>query len=130
MGRIVLDSTVLIDALRGLPAVQRLQGLYEQGDMLLTTAINLEEITRGLRPKEQHAVDALVDGLGVLPIRSADGARAGRWRREFAARGVALHQADCLIAAAAAGLGARLATGNVKDFPMRELTVEEWLVGR
>jgi predicted nucleic acid-binding protein len=40
-----------------------------------------------------------------------------------------LSQADCLVAAAAIGIGARLATGNRKDFPMRELTVEEWPAG-
>jgi predicted nucleic acid-binding protein len=34
-----------------------------------------------------------------------------------------------LIAAAAAGVGARLITGNPKDFPMDEITVEHWPVG-
>src|SRR5688572_8264219 len=32
--------------------------------------------------------------------------------------------ADCLVTAAALGVGARLATGNPKDFPMKELAVE------
>jgi hypothetical protein len=34
-----------------------------------------------------------------------------------------------LIAAAAVGVGARLAAGNVKHFPMAELDVERWPVG-
>jgi hypothetical protein len=34
-----------------------------------------------------------------------------------------------LIAAAAAGIDARLATGNPKDFPMRGLAVEHWPAG-
>jgi predicted nucleic acid-binding protein len=42
---------------------------------------------------------------------------------------VRLDQADCLIAAAAVGVGARLATGNPDDFPMPELEVEDWAVG-
>ncbi|MGH3812419.1 MAG: type II toxin-antitoxin system VapC family toxin [Pseudonocardiaceae bacterium] len=67
--------------------------------------------------------------IRVLPVREADARRAGAWRREHAARGVTLHQADCLIAAVTAGIGARLATGNVKDFPMPEVTVEEWPPG-
>lgn len=37
-----------------------------------------------------------------------------------------LHQADCLIAAAAVGISARLATANIDDFPMSEVTVEHW----
>ena len=68
-------------------------------------------------------------GLRLAPLGVAEGERAGRWRRDLAARGVTVHQADCLIAAAAVGVGAALATGNVDDFPMPELTVEEWPVG-
>jgi predicted nucleic acid-binding protein len=40
-----------------------------------------------------------------------------------------LHQADCLIAAAAVGVGSSLVTGNPKDFPMPDLTVIHWPVG-
>jgi predicted nucleic acid-binding protein len=40
--------------------------------------------------------------------------------------GFTLHQADCLIAAAAVGIDASLATANVDDFPMEPLRVERW----
>lgn len=62
----------------------------------------------------------------MAPLGAAEGIRAGRWRREFAARGITLHQADCLIAAAAHGIAATLATANVDDFPMSEVVVEHW----
>jgi predicted nucleic acid-binding protein len=126
---LVLDTTVLIDALRGRPAADRIEDLMDGRELLLTTAINVEEVVRGLRPAEQDAVDLLLTGLRILPIRRQEAERAGRWRREFAARGITLHQADCLIAAAAYTAGGRLATANVKDFPMPELAVEEWAVG-
>jgi hypothetical protein len=42
---------------------------------------------------------------------------------------VTLAQADCLVAAAAVGVGAVLATGNPKDFPMEDLDVELWAPG-
>lgn len=129
MAAIVLDTTVLIDALRGRPAAGRIRELATKRETLLTTAINVEEIERGLRPSEVGVAIALFTGVRVLPIRREDGERAGRWRREFAAGGVTLHQADCLIAAAAAGFGARLATGNPKDFPMDGLSVDHWPVG-
>ena len=126
---LVLDTTVLIDALRGRPAADRLEDLMAGRELLLTTAINVEEVVRGLRPTEQDAVDLLLTGLRIVPIRRQEAERAGRWRREFAARGITLHQADCLIAAAAYTAGGRLATANVKDFPMPGLAVEEWAVG-
>jgi predicted nucleic acid-binding protein len=42
---------------------------------------------------------------------------------------VTLSQADCVIAAAAVDLRARLITGNPRHFPMQELTVEHWPTG-
>jgi predicted nucleic acid-binding protein len=126
---LVLDTTVLIDALRGRPAADRLEDLLIGRELLLTTAVNVEEVVRGLRPAEQNAVDLLLTGLRIVPIRRQEAERAGRWRREFAGRGITLHQADCLIAAAAYTAGGRLATANVKDFPMPELAVEEWPAG-
>ena len=63
------------------------------------------------------------------PLGVTEGIRAGAWRRAYARRGVTLHQADCLIAAAAAGVGAGLATANVADFPMAGVAVEHWPAG-
>jgi predicted nucleic acid-binding protein len=127
---LVLDSTVLIDALRGRPAADRIEDLLVGRELLLTTAVNVEEIVRGLRPADRNALDLLLTGLRILPIRREEAERAGRWRQDFAARGITLHQADCLIAAGVHTAGGRLATANVKDFPMPELAVEEWPVGR
>ncbi|MGH3938659.1 MAG: PIN domain-containing protein [Pseudonocardiaceae bacterium] len=128
-GVLVLDTTVLIDALRGRPAATRIRDLAAAREVLLTTVINVEEIVRGLRPNEHATADALFTAIRVLPVREPDARRAGTWRREHAARGITLNQADCLIGAVAVGIGARLATGNVKDFPMPDVTVEEWPPG-
>lgn len=130
MGRILLDSTVLIDALRGRPAGERPRTLRRQGDEPWTCAISIEEIWRGLLSGEEAVAQRLVRGLRCAPLGPSEGIRAGRWRRQFARRGIVLHQADCLIAAAAAGIDARLATGNLDDFPMDDITVEHWPVGR
>ncbi|HZI96145.1 MAG TPA: PIN domain-containing protein [Actinomycetales bacterium] len=129
MPGIVLDTTVLIDVLRGRPAVERLRALRRQRLPLLTTAINVEEIVRGLRESEIASARALFAGLHVLAVREPEGELAGGWRRDHAARGVTLHQADCLVAACAVTADARLGTGNPKDFPMPGLEVEPWPVG-
>jgi hypothetical protein len=129
MGAVVLDTTVLIDVLRGRPAVRRLRGLRAAGDSPYVCAVNVEEIVRGLRPGEEAAAHRLFRGLGLAPLGEREGWRAGEWRRDYAARGVTLAQADCLVAAAALVVGGRLATGNPKDFPMAELAVEHWPVG-
>jgi predicted nucleic acid-binding protein len=130
MAVVFLDTTVLIDALRGRSAAHRVISLRRSGDTPVTSPINVEEVFRGLFPREEPVARQLFTGLRVIPISAVEGERAGRWRREHARRGVTLSQADCLVAATALTVGARLATGNVKDYPMRELVVEHWPVGR
>ena len=92
-------------------------------------AISVEEIWRGLRPGEQQSARKLFNGLRLASLGAAEGMRAGSWRRSYAMRGVTLRQADCLVAAAAAGVGAALATANVDDFPMNEVDVQHWPIG-
>ncbi len=126
---LVLDSTVLIDYLRGRPAVQRVQELRRTGDLPATTAINVEEIVRGLRAAETPAARRLFSGLLLLPIQDDAAWHAGDWRRHHAQRGRTLSQQDCLVAATTLLAGGTLATGNPKDFPMPELSVSHWPVG-
>jgi hypothetical protein len=126
---LLLDTTVLIDVMRGRTAAGRLLGLRSSGEVPFLCCINVEEIWRGIRPGEEADPARLVDGLRLADLGVAEGRRAGRWRREAAERGITLSQADCLIAAAAVGVGARLATGNPKHFPMEELEVEHWPAG-
>ena len=127
---VLLDSTVLIDYLRGRPAVDRVNALLARGDRLFTSPVNVEEIVRGLRTAEADAAERLFDGLRIVPIGRAEGRRAGMWRRQFAALGTTLSQADCLIAASAQAAGAVLATGNPRHFPMDEIEVLHWPVGQ
>lgn len=125
----LLDTTVLIDALRGRPVVERLLALRRVGDVPFLCAINVEEVVRGIRGDEETQTLAFLGGFRVAPLEREQGELAGRWRREFAEMGVTLSQADCLIAAAAAGVGAELATGNPRDFPMKGIVVDHWPTG-
>jgi predicted nucleic acid-binding protein len=127
---ILLDTTVLIDLLRGGDdANRRLAALRAAGDDPYVCAVNVEETVRGLRPREHASAERLFAGLRIAPLGAAEGSRAGEWRREYARRGKTLAQADCLVAAASHAIGGRLATGNPKDFPMQELAVEHWPAG-
>lgn len=129
MALVLLDSTVLIDALRGRRAVERIRQLRAGGDRPVVSPVNVEEIVRGLRDAERARTTRFLRGLRLLPLDRAQAMQAGEWRRSYAARGRTLSQADCLVAAAAQRAGGRLATGNPKDFPMPELAVEYWPVG-
>lgn len=129
MSRLLLDSTVLIDVLRGHRAGVRLVRLRRRGIEPWVCAISIEEIWRGLHPGEESAARRLFNGLRLAPLGVAQGMQAGIWRRNYAKQGVTLQQADCLIAAASEGVGATLATANIRDFPMQEVLVELWPAG-
>lgn len=126
---VLVDTTVLIDILRGRPAASRVLDLRRGGQVPWICAINVEEVWRGLRPEEEEIAEGLLDALRLAALGRSEARRAGAWRREFAERGITLSQADCLIASAAVAVGVPLATGNPKDFPMEELQVEHWPVG-
>ena len=74
--RVVLDTTVLIDYLRGRAVVDRVKKLRRRGDVALTTAIDVEEVVRGRHPDEEAAAGVLFDGLGIVPLRRSEGRQA------------------------------------------------------
>jgi predicted nucleic acid-binding protein len=127
--RLLLDTTVLIDTLRGRPAAERVLAMRDTAQAPWICAINVEEVLRGTNEEEETVVVRFLGGLQLAPLGRAEGKIAGAWRRDYARKGITLGQADCLIAAAALGIGARLATGNPKHFPMPELDMEHWPVG-
>jgi predicted nucleic acid-binding protein len=126
---VLLDTTVLIDAVRGRAAAGRIRALRATSPAPFTSAVNVEELWRGARASEEATIRELLRGLRIATLGEQEGEMAGHWRREFGSKGVTLTQADCLTAAAAVSVGAHLATGNAKDFPMKELIVEEWIAG-
>ena len=126
---LLLDTTVLIDALRARPAAERLRQLRDADRVPWICAVNVDEVLRGAKDDEEALVVRFLQGLHLAPLGRTEGERAGRWRRDFARKGITLSQGDCLIAAAAVSMDARLVTGNPKDFPMPELDVEHWRVG-
>lgn len=123
----LLDTTVLVDFLLGRPAVERVISQPAHGETPCNSPVSVEEITRGLRAPA--AAEQLFEGLRIVPIGRAEGCQAGEWRRQFAADGTTLSQADCLITASARAAGAVLATGNPRHYPMGGIEVEHWPVG-
>ena len=101
-----------------------LLGLLSGRHTLGTSCVNVAEVERGIRPKEQKAATDLLDRLRYLETTREAAERAGRYQAEFGKRGRTIHTADALIAGTAKAHGAVLLTDNVRDFPMRDIEVE------
>jgi predicted nucleic acid-binding protein len=127
VGNVLLDTSVVIDLARGRSsAATRLQGVRDAGDLPCTCAVVVLEVWRGRRSDEEPGLETLLRSLRALPITVDAGIRGAEWQAEYRARGVTLEDADVLIAGVAISTGARLATANVRDFPMPGLQLEHW----
>ncbi|HNU02369.1 MAG: type II toxin-antitoxin system VapC family toxin [Phycisphaerae bacterium] len=114
--RLLIDTDVLVDYLRGHP--QAVRYLRAQKGPLALSAITVAELYAGVRDGEEREVlDAFVGIFQVLPVTDANARQGGLWRRDYGkSHGVGL--ADAVIAATAAEAGAVLVTLNQRHFPM------------
>jgi predicted nucleic acid-binding protein len=112
----VLDTTVLIDVLRGHPPAVDYVVSFEE--VPVCSEVTRVEVLRGLRSDERRSAERLFQRLRWLPVDEAISRAAGdlgrRLRRSYQGIGVA----DLIIAATADQLGLPLATTNVRHFPL------------
>ncbi len=121
---VVLDSSVVIDLLRG-SAVD--SSLLDPGrEPVIVSTVTVHEVLAGMRAGEEERTQGMLSSFAVISFGLGEAELSARWRMEYRARGVTLKLADAAIAATAAIRNLPLATGNIKDFPMPELRVEQW----
>lgn len=113
---IVLDTTVLIDHLRGHePARSFLAALTE---VPACSEITRVEILRGIRSGEHRATETLLGTMTWIEVDESIARRAGDLGPHHRRSHPGLAIADLIIAASTGRLGATLATSNVRRCPM------------
>lgn len=123
-GPYLLDTTVLIDLSRDRePTTSWTRELLRGPHIVGVSAVNVAEWFAGLRPVERAHWARFVDELQYWDITPAVAIRAGILRYDYARLGRTILIPDALVAATAEAVGAILVTGNIKHFPMPELTV-------
>ena len=112
----VIDTSLIIDILRGLPTavdyVERLE------DVPACSEITRVEVTRGLRSAERVPAERLFQQLRWVPLDEPIARRAGELGRKWRKSHPGISSPDLVVAATAEQLGADLATGNVRHFPV------------
>lgn len=112
----VLDTTVLIDVLRGHPsAVDYVLALTEVPACSEVTRV---EVLRGLRSPERRSAERLFLQMRWLPVDEDVARLAGELGRRLRRSHTGIGVADLIIAATSELAGLPLATTNVRHFPM------------
>ncbi len=122
--RLMLDTTVLIDALRlRKNRRQLLAELVRAGHSLNISALNVAEVYAGVRPGEEDSTESFLGAFNCFDINVNTGRSAGKLRNDWGRKGRTLALADTIVAAAALENHCILMTDNRKDFPMPELNL-------
>ena len=117
----LLDTNVLIFALRGHPvALRLLNELNQRGSLFISVATRVE-ILAGMHSHEEQRTLNFLQTLTSLPITVPVSDKAGRWIYAYTRQGIQLSFPDVLIAATAWHHKLALATTNPKHFPMPEI---------
>jgi hypothetical protein len=116
---VVVDSSVLIDHLRGDARAQALLvDRANAGDEIWSVTVVRTEVLAGVRRGEEAATGALLASLKWQDVTVDVADRAGELARRFLRSHPGVDTVDYLIAAATEILGGALLTQNVKHFPM------------
>ena len=124
MGTFLLDTSVIIDTLNDKKDRRLfLKQLVAQGHVLACCAINVSEVYAGLRPKEEEKTRNFLDTLDYYPVTRKAAELGGLLKRDHSKHSITLSLTDAMIAAVAIHHQLSLITDNVKDFPMKELSL-------
>jgi predicted nucleic acid-binding protein len=115
----LVDTTVAVDHLRGVPAaVELLTALTDDGDDLVATELVRFELLAGVRTKELTALEEFCSALRWAPVTEDVARVAGQLARRYRKSHSGIGAVDYLIAATAIVIDAELLTTNVRHFPM------------
>jgi predicted nucleic acid-binding protein len=114
--RILIDTSILIDHFRKRP--EAMNFIANLSGRPIVSVITVAELFAGVRQgQERREIESFLSRSVLIDVDEQIGIRAGLILRQYRkSHGVGL--ADALIAASAEADSARVATLNVKHFPM------------
>ncbi|MEX2237374.1 MAG: type II toxin-antitoxin system VapC family toxin [Dehalococcoidia bacterium] len=114
----LIDSSVVIDVLRGVEQARRVVAEARLAGKLHGSVVVKAEVLAGMRPQELKPTQDILDSLEWHPVTEQMAERAGELGRTWRPSHGSIELADLIIAATAQLLGLPLLTRNIKHFPM------------
>jgi predicted nucleic acid-binding protein len=115
----LIDTTIAVDHLRGVPAaVDLLTALTDADDDLVSSELVRFELLAGIRDRELGAFEEFCSALRWAAVTEDVARVGGRLARRYRKSHSGIGAVDYLIAATAIVIDADLLTTNVRHFPM------------
>ena len=114
----VVDTSVLIDYLRGSADAKRVLEEHRAEGPLHASEITRLEVLAGMRPSEADATRSLLSAFEWHAVDEDVAEGAGALGRKWLASHHTIDSADLAVGATAEALGVSLLTRNVRHFPM------------
>lgn len=118
MRPVLVDTTVMVDTLRGHAHAGRALEACRREGVLHSSVVVRAEVLAGMRPHETDRTRSLLDAFEWHSVDEVIAEEAGRLGRRWLPSHCGIDTADLLIAATAQTLGLQLLTCNVRHFPM------------
>jgi len=82
MPKVLFDTDIIIDFLRGIIGAKKIMASIKDDDMPCCSVITVAEIRAGMREIEEHATMSLLGSLDVLTIDTSIAQLAGDLKRK------------------------------------------------
>lgn len=117
----ILDSTFLIDVLRGEGTVEELLGEVDVSEPLFVASVTVMELYEGIylaksTERERAVVEEMLDGINEIGFDRTCAKRAGQINAELVTAGHPIDETDVMIAATALDYDLPVVTRNVDHF--------------
>ncbi len=116
--RALVDTSILIDFLRGHAAAAALLEAERGAEVIHASEMTRLEVRAGMRASEEDRTRSLLSTLVWHPVDADVATQAGALGRRWLPSHHSVDGADLAIAATAILIDARLLTLNVRHFPM------------
>ena len=115
----LIDTTIAVDHLRGVPAaVDLLTALTDADDDLVSSELVRLELLAGIQDRELRAFEEFCSAVRWAAVTEDVARVGGRLARRYRKSHSGIGAVDYLIAATAIVIDADLLTTNVRHFPM------------
>jgi hypothetical protein len=121
MQKIIIDTDIAIDYLRGLEYAKKfINGLWGS-DAAYLSILSVYELYAGMKEKEREDTDNFIKAFNIEFIDYAIARKGTELFKKYRKTGISLTTVDCLIAASAIVKKYKIATRNIKHYPEKDI---------